>query len=464
MNPFRAVQHQLYLLQLENYNLARFLRLIRLNSVIPRIVPRKPLVWTLKLRAVFVLALILKIAVAALLASLFTGTLAVIVFLAAVFVFSVSFFVFLVLATVLLWPADFILKFLIISAARRKISKFPNLKIIGITGSYGKTTTKESLAAILAQKYKILKTPENINTPVGVARLVLKNLRPDTQIFIVEMGAYKRGDIRALCKITRPAVAVLTGINEAHLERFGSLENTLKAKFEIVENALPDGMVVLNGDDRLVMQNYQKYGLGRKVFFYKCGDIGDSKFNEDGSGTEIRGVKIPILGEYILGVVSACVIISKQLGLTDREIEAGMREIKPVPHRLQVLPSATPGILVVDDSYNGNPDGAREAIKVLAKFKARRKIYITPGLVEMGQRVYEVHREIGRQLVQVADVVILIRNSVSYLIAEGILCAPEGYPQIFWYKDAKAAHAALPQILKSGDVVLFQNDWPDNYL
>ncbi len=465
MNPFKVVKYQLYLLELENYNLPRFLRLMWRTNGIPKKAPRKELVWTPKLAATFGTALALKFFVATVFASFFSLSVAIFVFFITLFVFSFSFFIFLTIATILLWPVDFVLKMFIIKAAKTKIAKFPNLKIIAITGSYGKTTMKEALKQVLSVKYQVLATPESVNTPVGISRLILKELGQKTQIFIVEMGAYQRGDIRTLCEIARPQICVLTGINEAHLERFGSLENTVQTKFEIVESASPDAKIVLNGDDKNVKENSRKYVGGRRVYFYGSDDIKDFKFYEDAGGIEILGVKVPVLGEYILALISACVIISKELGLDDTDIRAGISKIKPVPHRLEVLPSAAPGILVIDDSYNGNPDGVREAIKVLARFKNKRKIYITPGLVEMGQGAKGVHVIIGRELAGVADIVVLIKNSVTPYIEEGIRSAfSQKKAQILWFRTTKEAHAAVPGLIKSGDVILFQNDWPDNYL
>ena len=262
----------------------------------------------------------------------------------------------------------------------------------------------------------------------------------------MEMGAYRRGEIKALCEIATPDIAVLTGINEAHLERFGSIENTIKAKFEIVENAKSDALIVLNNDNFFVRENY-KFHLGtRGVDFYKATE------------RQLDYPAVPLLGEYIWGTINACVIIAKKLGMNDQEILRGIAKIKPVPHRLEKIENPN-GITIIDDSYNGNPDGVKEAIKVLGKFEGRRKIYITPGLVEAGERIKTVHNSIGESLNPVADLVILIKNSVTPFIAEKL--DPK---KVIWFESAQEAHASLPNILKSGDVILFQNDWPDNYI
>ncbi len=426
---------QLYLLQLENYDLGRFWK----GFFRKPIQPRKKIVWTSKAILILVLALIFAVAFSS---SFKNFTIGVIVLVAIVWLNFLS-AIFLSLAVAILWPLDFLVKLLLVSKAKRKISKFKKLKIIGITGSFGKTTMKESLATVLSQKFRVLSTPENINTPVGIARLILRKLNDATEIFIVEMGAYQIGDIAALCEIAKPDIAILTGINEAHLERFGTIGNTIEAKFEIVINAKPNAFVLLNSESERIRQNFDKYIAGHMLTWY------------DSQAGQFRS---KLLGNYGLGVVNACVIIAKELGLTESEIRAGVEGIKPIPHRLQLIEGGG-DVTVIDDSYNGTPDGVREAIRVLGGFVGRRKVYVTPGLVEMGSRKEEVHREIGRQLVKVADLVILIKNSVTHFI--GVELRPD---QVVWFNSAVEAHSKLKEILKPGDVVMFQNDWPDNYL
>lgn len=475
----KIIKYQLYLLQLENYDLLRFWHLIKQTQGWPRRPARKPLVWTAKLAAVLLLAVALDLTVAIWLGSFFGWGAGGLLAAGAVFLLlSFVFFMFLMVAVAILSPVDYFLKKILIGAARRKLGRFPNLKIIGITGSYGKTTMKEVLATLLEEQLNVLKTPENINTPLGVARLILKELSAATEVFIVEMGAYRRGDIRALCEIAKPEVAILTGINESHLERFGSLANTIATKFEIVDNAAEDGLVILNGDDPEVLKNYSAHIGKRKAILYGLKNplggtfaIKNQHFFEDGSGISFElwqqneslgNFKVPILGEYILGTILACVIIMKELGLNLRNLRERISWIKPVPHRLEVVPNQN-GILVIDDSYNGNPEGVKEAIGVLGKFSGRRKIYVTPGLVEMGNRTREVHLKIGEELGKVADLVMFIKNSVTPVIAEGLMASKFPAAQILWFGSRQAASDALPKILKTGDVVMFQNDWPDNY-
>jgi len=289
----------------------------------------------------------------------------------------------------------------------------------------------------------------------------------------VEMGEHYRGDVRELCNIVQPDYAVVTGINEAHLERMKTMENLTATIFEIVSAAKPGAMVVLNGDDKKVMENYKKFALpDQTIKIFKVDDAIARNFKEEKliweGGIEGLGkIEINLLGEYALGMVSVAIKIARSLGMGSEDIKKGIAKIKPVEHRLQPLQSSG-GILVIDDSYNGNSDGAEEAIKVLSRFEGRRKLYITPGLVEMGKSAEDIHRKIGTLLAATADVVILVKNSMTAYIEDGIKLANKqigkSAVEIIWFNTAPEAHHGLKEILKSGDVILFQNDWGDNYV
>lgn len=484
MNLFKIPKYQLYLFQLENYEIFRYLKLLFKKGFFQNQQPlRKNLVWTLKAKTFLSLAFLMQIGISVLVfcfinksdltfnpQSLATG----------VFVFLLLFgfyFVFYIFISLLLLPLDSVLKSLIVWRAKFKIKNLSNLKVVGIAGSYGKTTMKEVVSSVLSVKYKVLNTPESVNTPVGVARWVLKNLKNDTEIFVIEMGEHYQGDVEELCKLASPDISMVTGINEAHLERMGSLETVVLTIFEIVSGTKPGGVVVINGDDKNVLENYKKFiWPDHKLVIYskqnresgiKNFEFNSTNFSWKVVHEKIGEFQIHLLGEYALGVVDAVVKLGLKLGLTKEEIKKGLENIKPVTHRLQ--PSLSGGnVLVIDDAYNGNSEGVKEAISVLSRFTNRRKIYITPGLVETGSSAKEVHLAIGKQLAEVADVVILIKNSVTPFIQEGINEAnklkSQSANKLIWFDTAQEAHASLKNILKPGDVILFQNDWGDQYL
>ena len=466
-------KYQLYLLQLENYELARFWKLLVKKGFLPQSQQRKNLVWTGKAAAIFVLAELLMALVGILLflfcraslGNLFAAGLGILLFLV---LKSLPFLAYS-LAVIILWPLDCLLKQILVFRARHKINAMPALKVIGIAGSYGKTTMKEILFGVLSTKLNVAAAPESVNTPVGIARWVLKNINPSVEVAVVEMGEHYKGDVEEICAIAKPDIAVVTGINEAHLERMKSLENTIGAIFEIVSAAKPGALVVLNADDENVAGNFKKYiWPDHRVERYKTEDLKNRIFNTQTLQWEAEvenfgQIKTNLLGGYALGDISAAIKIAKSVGINDEEIKKGVEKIQPVEHRLQPIRSAG-DILVIDDAYNGNSTGVTEAVKTLARFSDRRKIYITPGLVETGSRAAEVHRQIGRELASGTDLVILIKNSVTPFIAEGLKAAGYQEGKIMWFATAQAAHADLKNILKPGDVVLFQNDWGDQYL
>lgn len=436
INPFAYLYYQLYLLQLEEYNCARFLQTIVSTRGIPPSQLRKKLVWTHKMILICALTLML------IFGSMYLGS--YLLFL----VLYIS-FVPIIIAVTFLLPIDYVLKNKRINAAKSKLVQFPQLKIIGIAGSYGKTTMKEVVSTILSQKYTVVKTRENKNTPLGIAELILKKVNKKTEVLVVEMGEYSRGDIKDICGLVKPHIGIITGINEAHLERMGSIQNTVSTIFELAQYMVSDGFLVLNDDCDLIHTHYKKYITHQQVVLY--------------SSAHEHQLKSILLGRYAQGVLQAAEAVAKQLGLHDQQIQSGAAQIKPLPHRLEPIEGAR-GVLVIDDSYNGNPSGVSEAIYVLSTYQGRRKVYVTPGLVETGEKAAEIHLKIGNELSSVADLVVLIRNSVTPSIAEGLI--KNGFDQnnIRWYESTEAAHAAMGEIIKPNDVVLFQNDWTDNYV
>jgi UDP-N-acetylmuramoyl-tripeptide--D-alanyl-D-alanine ligase len=537
----KFIRYQLYLLQLENYELGRYWKLLIKKGIFPRkkYPQRKDLVWTAKARALMVMAWALHGLIVVLagltvltlkpgLDNFFTIVILVILILLPFY------FVLFSIALLFLMPADGYVKYLLVKKAAAKIKGLKGidgdkegLVIIGIAGSYGKTTMKEVLRQVLGARFKVLATPESVNTPVGIARWILNKVPDGTQILIVEMGEHYENDIKDICDIAKPDIAAVTGINESHLERMKKMDTVVATIFEIVSNSKPGATVVLNADDQNVMENYKKFvwpdhrveqfkienlklknfdteRLGWNVFYPVIARSASDEAILDkerlprpsaalGARNDNRDpeVFINLLGEYALGDVDAAIKIGRSMGMSNEQIIAGIKNIKPVEHRLQPIVNSATGVLVIDDSYNGNSDGVAEAIKVLSRFEGRRKLYITPGLVEIGKSSAEVHRGIGKQLAGIADVVILIKNSATPFIEEGILSLsssgePEARPgdpikfkdqdsrfrgndkivgpQIIWFNSALEAYASLKDILRPGDVILFQNDWGDQYI
>lgn len=463
-NPVRFFYFHLLLLQLEEYDLARFIKAVAKTKGIPPSRDfRKPLKYTLKIKLIKALSSLLILFLTYFISSIFSNNSYKMLTLVLLFALGLYFsYIFLIVINISLLPIDLFIKELFVFFAKNKIKKLKKLKIIGIAGSYGKTGMKDLIATVLSEKYQVVKTPESVNTPVGIARTILKEVNDKTEIFIVEMGEYYKGDIKNICSIAHPHIAVITGINEAHFERLKSINNSVKTIFEISENMDSNGTLLLNDRDKNIKNNYKGFIVNQETYFY-CAK-GKVEFNEDAPGYIYQKIFFPILGQYNLDKIDGVIYLAKKLGLTNKEIATGLKKIKTPAHRLQPILNHEKNILVIDDSYNGNPDGVEEAIKTLSLFKKRRKVFVTPGLVEIGEKDREVHRRIGKRLNDVVDLVILIKNSVTPFIEEELAKNGFNKKNILWFNSMMEAQNNLGKNLKSGDVVLFQNDWPDNYV
>ncbi|MDP2717986.1 MAG: Mur ligase family protein, partial [Candidatus Micrarchaeota archaeon] len=392
--------HQLYIFQLENYEFSRFAARMYEGLWRPRQSARKPLVWTPKAVALFVVAVFVEFLAAGLAAtSVLNGAAAWVLFAVLAILLAYGFWLFLLVAAALLWPLDFALKQIVIGRAAAKLRSLPKIRVVGIAGSYGKTTFKNIAATILGESFKTIMTPDSVNTPVGIARWILRSVAPDAEVLVVEFGEYYRGDIKKLCQLIPPDISVITGVNEAHLERLGNLETTASTIFEAAVYAKQQAVIVVNGADELAVRFAPGYAGGRRTLFYGTGkaetawQAANPEFMQDGSGwtfdlshdgKKLGRFRIPFLGEYALDDLIGAALIAGELGGKPEEAARGIAKLRTVAHRLQALPSENK-ILIIDDSYNGNPSGAAEAVKVLGRFLGRRRLYVTPGLVEMGK-------------------------------------------------------------------------------
>lgn len=351
----------------------------------------------------------------------------------------------------------------IIAAARTTLAEHKAIKI-AIAGSFGKTTMKEILSAVLAEGKKVAAAPGNMNTPLGISRFV-DGLDGTEDILIFELGEYYPGDIRDLCSLVQPDMGVITGINEAHLERFKTIDKTIATIYELADY-LGSKPLWVNGESPLALgalrdgnSAYTHKGVGNlKVQHAKTGLEG-TDFQIVGGGTKMR-LHSDLLGMHNVGPLAAGIDLALSLGLTAKQVEKGIAKTKPFEHRMQ--PTSAGGIWTIDDSYNGNPDGARVAIEFLSSIKGHRRVYVTPGLVEVGPATAVVHTQIGLELATKVDVVILVKNSATPFISEGLIAG--GFKgKVLWYEDGLSCLNSLSQVTKSGDVVLLQNDWSDNY-
>lgn len=382
---------------------------------------------------------------------------------------------FVVAANLVLQPVQSALNGYYVRLATRKLRRL-NPKVVGFTGSYGKTSTKYFTTSILGTRYRVLKTPESFNTLLGVCRVINDELAREHEVFLVEMGAYRRGDIREIATMVNPSIGVITAIGPQHLERFGSIQAIEKAKYELIESLPNNGVAIFNYDDTRCARladdtkgpRVVRYGVSSKApgldlwatdVEYGAKGLVANISTSIGDNFEIRA---NVLGRHNLSNILAAICVARELDLTNSEIARGCLSIKPAPHRLELLGRAD-GAIVIDDSYNSNPVGAINALEALSQFKTGSRILITPGMIELGEEQERWNEEFGMKAAQTCDQVILVGPQQTKPILKGLDKAGFSASACFVAKDLKEATARLNTIVKRGDVILFENDLPDLY-
>lgn len=352
-----------------------------------------------------------------------------------------------------------------VGRAREKLHASPCVKI-GITGSFGKTSVKNFLAAILSVKYRVLATPESFNTPLGIARTVNESDLSQCDVFIAEMGARNRGDIAELCDIVSPDHCIVTGICPQHVESFGGIGNIIAAKGEILAGTKKGGFAVIGQDENTDQLDVSAAGLV-KVSVGEHGEFGALEVQSGPEGISFTlalgivqcEVKSKLLGAHNAKNIALAAAMAFKLGLTKEEILEGIAKIDYVPHRLQ--PYRANGVTVLDDAYNANVVGAGAALEVLRSFPGR-KFVVTPGLVELGVLEAQENAQLGKDLVGL-DRVVLVGETLVSAVKNGYLAAGGDAEKIVTVPTLEAAQELLSRELAEGDTVLFLNDLPDIY-
>ena len=377
----------------------------------------------------------------------------------------------MIIANFFAWPTEQNINNWYISSARRKLRKknYRHIIRIGITGSYGKTSTKFALATILSEKYNVLATPESYNTTMGNVRVIREQLKPEHQVFISEMGARRVGDISEICDFVKPQIGIITSIGPQHLETFKTIEKVTQTKAELINTMDSDGVVFLPIDNQYCSNLYSKekkkkysYSLNNKVADVYAKDI---VLNENGSNfiavTPIGEISCTtkLLGEHNIENILGCIAITIHMGLSKEQIEAGVRKIEPVPHRLQILKSGN-GNIVIDDAFNSNPTGSKMALEVLNMMPGK-KIIVTPGMIELGPHQYDLNYKFGEYIADVCDEVILIGEHQTKPIYEGLISNNYSKEHIFILNDVKEAFVLMEKLKNNETYVLLENDLPD---
>jgi UDP-N-acetylmuramoyl-tripeptide--D-alanyl-D-alanine ligase len=354
--------------------------------------------------------------------------------------------------------------------AQRKLTA-ASPTVVGITGSYGKTSTKFAIGALLGPD--ALVTPGSYNTTMGVCRAINEHLGPRHRFFVVEMGARRRGDVAEIGRLVEHRIAVLTSIGTAHLESFGSRDAIKEAKLEIVETLAPGGVAVVNSDDPTVRGLRQELA-GVDVVRYGLDPEGSPDVTATNVEVTRAGTRLTIvdrrtgssvdattrlLGRHSIGHVLAGAGVALATGRELTSLRHPIASLEPVEHRLQLI-EAPGGVTVLDDAFNSNPDGAAAALEVLGSMPARKKIVVTPGMIELGELQVLANEELGRTAAAVADVLIVVARVNRDALLAG---AAGGTAEVVPVASLDEATKELGGRIGSGDVVLFENDLPDQY-
>ena len=367
----------------------------------------------------------------------------------------------------MLLPLELLIKACYKKRAVKKIRKKTCVSI-GITGSYGKTSTKNILAHILEKEFKVCMTPENYNTEMGITKAILSKL-DDEDIFIAEMGARHQGDIKVLAKMIEPDFAIITTIGNQHLETFKTIETIEKTKFELVENMKSDGIAIFNGDSKSTKNLYNKCTNKKYLccvpdsFAYAKNNVTDEKGSSFTLIIDNREINVTtrLLGKCNINNIVTASALASIMGVSDHDIKNAIRTLEAVPHRLELINAGE--MTILDDSYNSNIVGASEALKVLGSFKGR-KIVITPGFVELGDDSSQANFKLGAQIADVADYLIIMNKTNKNYILSGAISHNFDNNKIYFASSREEQKDILMKLTCSSCVVLFENDLPDDYI
>jgi UDP-N-acetylmuramoyl-tripeptide--D-alanyl-D-alanine ligase len=356
--------------------------------------------------------------------------------------------------------------------ARRALRSHEDLTVVGITGSYGKTSVKFIISEILSQRLQVLAPPGSYNTPMGLCKVINNNLRSHHQVFVAEMGLRHPGDIAELCDLVRPDVGVITNVGVAHLESMGSVEAIAREKGVLAERVPAGGTVVLNADDErvLAMKDATEASVITVSAAGNPADVTAHNIRYDAEGATFtvrlrdgseQVFTTQLLGKHNVVNILMGIAVGRSEGLRLRQMTHAVKRIKPVDHRLHLRREGD--ILIIDDAFNSNPVGARNAVEILGQFRTGRRVIVTPGMVELGTREEDENRAFGEAIAEHADLAVLVGPERTRPIAAGLRDA--GFPEerIHVLSSLFEAQDFLRGYLSAGDVVLYENDLPDQY-
>lgn len=435
---------------------------ILLDMIKPKEAEKKPLVITARVKRLFVTEGIITALI--LTAGLFVARKFVpVVLLLAAFMTPLT----VILANLINVPVEKHIRNKFVESAKMKLSGMSSIKIIGITGSYGKTSVKNYVSALLSEKYNVLMTPHSYNTTLGVVRTVNELLTPLHEVFVVEMGARQQGDIKEICDLVHPECGILTSVGPQHLETFKTQENITKTKYELLD-CVGEGKKFVNYDNEII-RNHEKadntitYGTSEDCDYY-AKDIKSTPSGSEFTLVTKMGeavLKTKLLGKHnVINLVGAAAV-AMEYGVSLDEIKIAMRRIESVEHRLEIKKQAD--CTIIDDAYNSNPEGAKGALETLRGFEGTR-IVITPGMVELGEKEEEENEKLGAICAECADYTIFVGEKQAPALKRGADAIRPDDERIMVAKNIYEAFDMMRAINAGDKIVLLENDLPDNYL
>ncbi len=365
------------------------------------------------------------------------------------------------------YPSDFYKDF-IIDKAIDKLNERKDLLIIGITGSYGKGSTKEFAHKILSYKFNVLATMGTFNTPIGIAKTILSGLTAKNEIFLIEMGAYKVGEIREMCSFFKPKIGILTAVNEQHASLFGGISNIKKAKYELIESLPKDGFGLFNGNNENVLKLYN--ATKKKKVLYKADYFGESKEKADIKAINIKVGRFEIefdviykekkVGKFTVKLVGPHHIenilpglyLGLSLGMNSADLVRSVKSILPSKKTMEPY-LAKNGAAYIDDTYNANPAAVKAAVEYMKVYKGKKVLVLQP-MIELGNKAAIEHEKVAKEVGATCDLLIATNKNFYKNIKKGIDDA--GGRCQFIVKNPKSIADFIKRNVGKGDVVLFE--------
>lgn len=439
---------------------------------------KKPLVFTDRVKRFFVPYLILSISFPAFLSYLAfpVTTISLLPFDSQLLTFGLVFGLILIpfwilLAGLITKPIEKFIQEGFKKQARKKLASMPHLKIVAITGSYGKTSVKFMIRDLLKERFSVCSTPGSFNTPMGICKVINNDLQAHHQILILEMGARYAGNIQELCDIAQPHISVVTNVGLAHLETFGSQDVIAREKGTIVDNLRSGGVAVLNSDDlRVNKMGANRADISKILVGLESAQITGRNitYNTEGTSFEItsednsESFSVGLLGTHNVQNLLLAVGVAHHFGIRLKTMAIGAKNIEPIEHRLELKKAGS--IFIIDDAFNSNPVGARNAVEILAQFNSGRRVIITPGMVELGDREWEENKIFGNHIGKAnLDLILLVGEERAKPIFEGIKEIDGQEEKVQIVKTLFEANEVMRAFVQSGDIVLYENDLPDVY-